>query len=44
MKTPMRKVCAKCGYSWETNRMIDNERYCPKCGGSAPASGEEECM
>ncbi len=37
-------TCAKCGYSWETNRMIDNERYCPKCGGSAPASGEEECM
>lgn len=29
--------CAKCGYTWETCKMIDRERYCPKCGGDAPA-------
>ena len=28
--------CEKCGYTWTTNQMIDKERYCPKCGGSAP--------
>lgn len=35
-------TCAKCGYSWETYEMVDLERWCPKCGGSAPATGEEE--
>lgn len=35
-------TCAKCGYSWETTLMIDNERWCPKCGGSAPAEGGDE--
>ena len=34
--------CRKCGYSWKTVRMIDKELYCPKCGGSAPVTKEEE--
>ena len=36
---PMRRVhvCEKCGYTWETNQMIDNSRFCPECGGRAPA-------
>lgn len=36
--------CGKCGFSWTTNLMIDNERFCPKCGSPAPvthAEGEE---
>ena len=36
---PVRRVhkCKKCMYMWETNEMIDRERFCPKCGGPAPA-------
>ena len=30
--------CEKCGRTWKTCLMIDNERFCPVCGGSAPAS------
>ena len=43
---PIRRVhtCNKCGYSWETNQMIDDERFCPKCGGNAPGIGDEECV
>ena len=35
---PMKRLhkCSNCGYVWETERMIDNERFCPKCGGGAP--------
>lgn len=35
---PMKRLhkCDQCGYAWETNQMCDNERFCPKCGGSAP--------
>lgn len=29
--------CKQCGHSWETNCMVDNESFCPKCGGEAPA-------
>ena len=29
--------CTACGYAWETNDMVDNELYCPRCGGAAPA-------
>ena len=29
-------VCVICGYSWKTEFMIDDQKYCPKCGGSAP--------
>ena len=29
-------VCKKCGFRWETGLMIDNERWCPECGGPAP--------
>ncbi len=37
---PVRRVheCAVCGYTWETDLMIDEERWCPQCGGPAPAS------
>ena len=37
---PMRRVhkCASCGYTWETNQIIDSERFCPECGGNAPAT------
>ena len=31
-------VCEQCGYTWTTCLMIDNQRYCPKCGGHAPCS------
>ena len=37
-------TCAKCGYSWKTCEMIDNARWCPKCGGPAPATGDDECQ
>ena len=30
--------CEKCGYRWKTMKMIDNEQWCPKCGGPAPAT------
>ena len=42
---PIRRVhtCNKCGYSWETNQMIDNARFCPKCGGTAPGIGDVGC-
>jgi len=41
---PMERVhkCAECGYTWETNLMIDDDMWCPKCGGSAPGQSEEE--
>ncbi len=29
-------TCVKCNYTWETVSMIDNQKYCPKCGGKAP--------
>ncbi len=31
-------VCSKCGNTWETSLMIDNEEYCPVCGGPAPVT------
>ena len=34
--------CEKCGYTWETRRMIDRERCCPRCGGSAPYTEHED--
>ncbi|MBR5421937.1 MAG: hypothetical protein IK115_12405 [Lachnospiraceae bacterium] len=24
--------CPNCSYSWETSRMIDHSRFCPRCG------------
>ena len=35
---PMVRVhtCRSCGHRWETELMVDRERYCPKCGGRAP--------
>ena len=43
---PMKRVheCADCGYSWVTNLMIDDEKFCPKCGGAAPVQSEEEWL
>ena len=35
-------TCSECGYTWETYRMIDDEQWCPECGGSAPAVGDED--
>lgn len=28
-------VCEKCGYTWTTCLMIDNQKYCPVCGSEA---------
>ncbi len=37
---PVRRThkCSKCGFRWSTEQMIDREKWCPKCGGSAPVS------
>lgn len=29
-------TCRKCGFKWTTCVMLDDEKYCPKCGGKAP--------
>ena len=29
-------VCENCGYRWTTCVMLDNQNYCPQCGGPAP--------
>ena len=36
---PLMRVhtCADCGFSWRTMAMVDNARWCPRCGGTAPA-------
>ena len=36
--------CDKCGFTWKTSLMIDDERWCPQCGGEAPAEGGKECI
>ena len=28
--------CGKCGFTWSTCLMIDDERFCPECGSPAP--------
>lgn len=28
--------CRKCSYTWTTVMMVDNLKYCPKCGEEAP--------
>ncbi len=33
---PREHKCVRCGYTWETDLMIDREDYCPRCGGKAP--------
>ena len=30
-------TCRTCGYRWTTVKMLDRERWCPRCGGPAPA-------
>ena len=41
---PQKRIhtCVNCGYSWSTYSMIDDELFCPKCGGNAPAQEEED--
>ena len=34
-------ICSNCGFRWDTCTMIDNEMYCPKCGGDAPDTMEK---
>ena len=34
-------TCGRCGYKWNTNLMIDREQWCPKCGGKAPVTSED---
>ncbi len=34
--------CVTCGYIWKTDLMIDEERWCPHCGGSAPVIMEDD--
>ena len=35
-------TCNECGYEWETNTMIDRQRYCPRCGGSCKITEQED--
>lgn len=35
-------ICERCGFQWETYKMIDDERWCPRCGGAAPAAGDDD--
>ena len=39
---PVRRkhTCRQCGNIWSTYLMLDAQKYCPKCGGYAPYSGE----
>ena len=41
---PMKRThrCSKCGFSWETELMIDKEKWCPECGGEAPFTTEKD--
>ena len=33
--------CPNCGYSWTNCMMIDNQRYCPKCGSVVNVTEDE---
>ena len=33
--------CPNCGYSWKNCVMIDDDRYCPKCGNIVEVSGDD---
>ena len=41
-------TCEKCGFTWKTCLMIDDERFCPKCGGVTKVTCDEgddgECV
>ncbi len=43
---PLKRIhrCQSCGYSWSTCAMIDDENYCPKCGGNAPSEVDDRDM
>ena len=32
MPIDRKHACKKCGYTWTTCLMIDNENFCPECG------------
>ncbi len=34
--------CESCGHEWTTCDMVDDEKFCPKCGGNAPVIRCEE--
>lgn len=34
--------CDSCDFTWEVSAMIDNERYCPKCGSKALIIDEKD--
>lgn len=34
--------CKNCGYEWKTQMMVDDEKYCPKCGEECKITEEPE--
>lgn len=42
MPEKRKHVCTQCHYTWTTEVMLDEEYYCPKCGGDAPYEGSED--
>lgn len=44
MPVNRKHVCTNCGYSWTTCFMVDDQKYCPKCGGSAPYEEDEDFL
>ena len=34
--------CQSCGYTWVTNLMINDQKYCPECGGRVKTWPDEE--
>ena len=35
-------TCSKCGFTWDTDLIFDDQLYCPKCGSKAPVTYEED--
>ena len=35
-------ICNECGYEWTTCAMIDEQRYCPKCGHTCKVISEDD--
>ena len=35
-------TCKKCGYEWTVCAMIDEQRYCPKCGHTCKVISEDD--
>ena len=36
MPVKRKHLCSKCAYAWTTHMMVDNQKFCPVCGGDAP--------